>query len=106
MSDKRLVTVLNALVKPTRRKELKPLEPRGALPGKRSFAEYTPTPSRTGGGIASPLVEPSYAAREFWGDRYFTTSDGFFALQLQPVKKIVMQDANGEPVVQQFAEPV
>ena len=60
----------------------------------------------TGGGIASPLVEPSYAAREFWGDHYFTTSDGFFALQLQPVTTIVMQDANGSPVVQQFAEPV
>ena len=28
------------------------------------------------------------------------------ALQLQPVKKLVMQDANGSPVVQQFAEPV
>lgn len=106
MSDKQLVTVLNALVKPVRRKELKPLEPRGALPGKRSFAEYAPTPSTTGGGIASPLTELSYAAREFWDDHYFTTSDGLFALQLQPLKKIVMQDANGNPVVQQFAEPV
>lgn len=101
---------LNAL-ESSRRKSggLLALERRGARVATKGRGSWNPAnvPSTGGGGgIASPLVEPSYAAREFWGDRYFTTSDGFFALQLQPVKKIVMQDANGNPVVQQFAEPV
>ena len=102
MSDKRLVTVLNALVKPTRRKELKPLEPRGALPGKRSFAEYTPTPSRTGGGIASPLVEQSYAERTWWPNG-LPSSDGIFEFPAD--RRVTMTDSNGALVIFEYAEP-
>ena len=99
---------LNALeTSPRKQVTLTPREAKGTRAATVGTGIYkAPAAKGTGGGIASPLVEPSYAAREFWGDHYFTTSDGFFALQLQPVKKIVMQDANGEPVVQQFAEPV
>lgn len=104
MSDKQLVTVLNALVKPTRRKELKPLEPRGALAGKRSVAEYTP-PATSGGGIASPLVEPSYAARQYHPNRTIATTDGIFTIVEKPIKQITQQDDNGAEVIQQFALP-
>lgn len=98
---------LNAL-ESSRRKNagLLELERRGARSATKGRGTWNPAnvPS-AGGGIASPLSETSFAAREFWDDHYFTTSDGLFALQLQPLKKIVMQDANGNPVVQQFAEP-
>ena len=101
---------LNAL-ESSRRKSggLLALERRGARVATKGRGSWNPAnvPSTGGGGgIASPLTETSYAAREFWGDHYFLTSDGFFAHQLQPVKKLVMQDANGNPVVQQLAEPV
>lgn len=59
----------------------------------------------TGVGIASPLTEGSYAAREFHPARYLSSSDGLFVWQFEPPKKIVMTDANDEPVVQIFAVP-
>lgn len=105
MSDKQLVTALNSLVKPNLRKELKPLEPRGALAGKRATAEFKAPATGTGGGIASPVTETSFASREFWPDRFLQTSDGVFVIQLQPPKKIVMADANSAEVVLQFASP-
>jgi len=103
MSSKDLVGSLNALVNPRQRKTLKPVEPRGALRGKRANVPYTPPV--TGGGIASPLTETDYAQREFHASRYFTTVDGIFVWQIDPPKKFAMRDANGEPVEQVFAEP-
>lgn len=64
-----------------------------------------PAAKGTGGGIASPLTETSYAAREFHPARYLSSSDGLFVWQFEPPKKIVMTDANDEPVVQIFAVP-
>ena len=59
----------------------------------------------TGVGIASPLTEGSYAAREFHPARYLSSSDGLFVWQFEPPKKIVMADANDEEVIQLFAVP-
>lgn len=59
----------------------------------------------TGVGIASPLTEGSYAARELHPSRYLSTSDGIFVWQFDPPKKIVMADANDAEVIQLFAEP-
>ena len=106
MSDKQLVTALNSLVKPVSRKELKPLEPRGALAGKRATAEYKAPATGTGGGIASPLTEASYAAREYWPVEVLTSSDGLLTFRVKPIKKIVQADANDAEVVQIFAQPV
>ena len=57
----------------------------------------------TGVGIASPLTEDSYATREFHPAQTLWTSDGYFAWEVKPPKKIVQTDANGAEVVQQFA---
>ncbi len=64
-----------------------------------------PAAKGTGGGIASPLTETSYAAREFHPARYLSSSDGLFVWQFEPPKKIVMADANDEEVIQLFAVP-
>jgi hypothetical protein len=88
------------------RKQLATVPPVGALPLKRGRADYkAPAAAATGGGIASPLTEPSYAAREFHPVQTLTSSDGLFVWELEPIKKIVMTDANDEPVVQIFAVP-
>ena len=62
-----------------------------------------PAAKGTGGGIASPLTETSYAAREFHPAQTLWTSDGYFAWEVKAPKKIVQTDANGAEVVQQFA---
>ena len=104
MSDKQLVSVINSLVNPDKRKELKALEPRGALPGKKAVAQYS-RPSTTGtGGIASPVTEADASAREYWPERLVPSSDGLSWLRWKPLKKIVMQDANGEPVILEFKD--
>ena len=64
-----------------------------------------PAAKGAGGGIASPLTETSYAAREYHPARYLSSSDGLFVWQFEPPKKIVMADANDEEVIQLFAVP-
>lgn len=103
MSDQQLVDALNALVRPKRRKELKALEARGVLPGRRAVALYD---GRTGtAGIASPLTEQVYASRQYHENRYLPTTDGIFTIVEKPIKQITQQDANGALVIQQFAQP-
>lgn len=97
---------LNAL-ESSRRKSggLLAIERRGARVATKGRGTWNPAnvPSTgTGGGIASPLVEPSYAAREYWPERLVPSSDGLSWLRWKPLKKIVMQDANGEPVILEF----
>ena len=102
MSDKQLVTVLNALVSPDKRKELKALEPRGALPGKKAVALYA-RPATTGsGGVASPLTETSYASRTWWPNGQ-PSSDGIFEFPAQ--RRVTMTDSNDVTVIFEYAEP-
>ena len=86
---------------PTLRRE----EPRGPIPAGRGRVERNYEPERnpgSGGGIASPLQEQSFAAREWWPDGIPST-DGL--LQFPAPKKITMTDANGAEVVLEYAEP-
>lgn len=86
---------------PTLRRE----EPRGGIPSARGYAQYNYQPGTgtgSGGGIASPLQEQSFAAREWWPDGIPST-DGL--LQFPAPKKITMTDANGAEVVLEYAEP-
>lgn len=93
---------LNSLVRPERKRQtLPPVAPRGALPAQRGRADYK-APAAAGGGIASPVNEPSYAAREWWPGGIPST-DGL--LMLPAEKKIVMRDANNAEVIFQYAEP-
>lgn len=103
-----VVEDLNRLITPARqRRTLRTVQPVGAVPVTRGRGNYVPPPVVTpGGGIASPLTEPSYAAREFYDPRYLQSSDGVFVWEFVPVKKIIFEDDNGAEVVQEFAEPV
>lgn len=69
-------------------------------------------PARTGssgpisgagvGGIASPLTEEDFAAREFHAAGWMST-DGLF--KLPAIKKVVMKDAVGSEIVFVYAAP-
>lgn len=84
-------------------KQLKTLDPRGALAAQRGRADYQePEAANTGGGIASPLVETS---REYWDTRHVFSSDGLYVMEIKPVKYLNMDDANGAPVQFQLKEP-
>lgn len=98
---------LNALESGSRKAAtLSVVEAKGARPATRGEAVYVPpTSTGTGGGIASPVTETSYAAREFYDSKYITSPDGIFVLEIEPVKKITMLDADGGDFVQVFAEP-
>ena len=57
------------------------------------------------GGIASPLTETSYAAREFHATQTITSTDGLFTLKIKPVKKIKFKDAGNADVEIVFKAP-
>lgn len=99
---------LNALESsPRRTVQLSQREARGTRPPTVGRGNYVAPPStgQTGGGIASPLEEQDYAARELHPARTFYTADGYFAWEVKAPKKIVMADANGAEVIQKFAGP-
>lgn len=88
------------------RKQLKTLEPRGALDEKRGRADYVePQATATSGGIASPLAESSYLERTYWDEKVITSTDGLFSFKIKPIKAIRQLDANNAEVIQQFAQP-
>lgn len=94
---------INRLVNPVRqRRSLTSVPVVGAVPagvGRGSYKE----PTATTGGIASPVTEPDFAAREFWPNG-LKSSDGLFFMPA--VKKIVAQDASGAEVIFEYAQPV
>jgi hypothetical protein len=96
---------LQRLAAPVRAaKRLRTVESRGALQPQRGYADNPPKElPATGGGVASPFTEPSYAAREFWAGG-LPSSDGL--LILPATKKVVMADADDAEVIFNYAEPV
>lgn len=102
---------INSLLRPQRKARALPkVPPVGALPSQRSSADYK-APAATGtAGIASPLIEGAAGegatlAREYYAGITLTSSDGLISLDVEPLKKLTMRDANGEPVVMEFAQP-
>ena len=104
MADRRLVDDLNRVVthppKPPER--LAPAGSPGALPGR---GTGKPGDGNGGSGIASPLTEPDYAARQYHPDLILTSSDGVFTIEVQPLAVLVLRDALGLPVRIQYAAP-
>lgn len=106
-----VVEDINSLVRPPRQSTpLRRIEPVGPLAPQRGRGDYK-APVRSGtAGIASPLVEGSAGngatlAREYYAGITLTSSDGLISLDVEPLKKLTMRDANGEPVVMEFASP-
>ncbi len=94
---------INAVIKQRRQRSALPtLEARGGVPAQTGTGNYTAPPA-TAAGLASPVTEPSFAAREYWPTG-LVSSDGLFFFPAP--KKIVMQDANGAEAVFEYAEPV
>lgn len=91
----------------TAKPALKPLAPRGARPEQTGVG--TGADGRTkgsGGGIASPLTETSYAARTYHDDDIsLPSSDGLFTLVIKPVKSMKFKDADGAAVIINLAKP-
>lgn len=108
MTD-RIKSDINALVEqPRQPRTLPPVEPVGGIPAGRGVAPYLAGGGGGGGGgggIASPLVEPDFNQREYYENSYYLSGDFLFALELKPVKKIKMRDANNAAVDLEFAEP-
>lgn len=98
---------INAVVQqPRQRRQLSTIEPRGALGTQKGVGNYVPPRSAPGGGgVASPLTEADYNAREYWAEQTLTSSDGLLSFRVKAIKKLVQTDANSLEVVQQFAQP-
>ena len=64
------------------------------------------TTGGTGGGIASPLTETSYASREYWGPQSITSVDGLLTFRVLPIKQLTQADADDVEIKQIYAEPV
>lgn len=95
---------INRLTTPPRqRKTLRSLQPVGGLPASRGRADYQAPANSATAGIASPITEPDFAAREYWPTG-LVSSDGLFVLPA--VKKVVAADANGAEVIFEYANPV
>jgi len=95
---------INALVNPPRqRRSLPAVEPRGSVPAQVGTGNYAAPPASTGGGIASPLVEPDAGNREYYPTVLLPTTDGLAWARLRSVRRYVMEDANGDEVIQEFA---
>lgn len=106
MADQRLVADLNRLIRtpPAPRPRLAPVTPPGSLPG-RSSASPAAAATGTTAGIASPLTEPDYTAREYHAATVLTTTDGVFTLEIEPLAAVALQDANSAAVRIEFAAP-
>lgn len=103
MTDRRLIEDINRVIThpPRAREPLPPAAGQAAIPGV-GRGERSPA---GGGGIASPLTEPDYAARQYHPDLILTSSDGVFTIEVQPLAVLVLRDALGLPVRIQYAAP-
>lgn len=80
------------------------LSPRGTLDAKKGVGMWDPANvPTTGGGIASPLSETDFTAREYWPVGQLS-SDGLF--NFPALKTLKMTDNDGAEVILNFAQPV
>lgn len=100
-----LVDSLNRLIQhpPKARERLGQPNAAEALSG-RGQAKPT-TAGGTGSGIASPLTEPDAAERTYHPEQALTSSDGVFTIMIEPLQRLVLQDANSAEVVVEYAIP-
>ncbi len=97
---------INALVNPPRqRRSLPAVEPRGSVPAQTGTGNYQPPAAGAGGGIAGPLVEVPGSREYFANKTQFYTSEFLFVVEIQPLRRMTMMDANGAEVPFEYREP-
>lgn len=84
-------------------KSLPAATPVTAIPARSGSAK--PGSSGGTGSIASPLTEVSYASRQKYAERAFTSTDGIIVFKIAPWKQLSFTDANLNPVATNYAEP-
>lgn len=86
---------------------LPPAAERAPIPAARGIANYAapPVASSAGGGIASPLTEELYSARTYHETSVILSGDFLLGIEIKPIKQITMTDADGQPVLMQYADP-
>lgn len=70
--------------------------------GAKAGAVSTGRPSSGGSGSGSSLAESDFTLRQFWPTVNFSSSDGLFTVQVQPIKSINL----GGSKVMTFKQPV
>lgn len=103
-TDHSIADALTRIIRPeTQSRPLRRIDPRGAVAARRGTANYNGEGKQIGGGgIASPLTEPTASAREYFDSVLIPTTDGLAWARFKSVKRIVMQDDNGAEVVMEF----
>lgn len=104
-TSKDLTDALAALTESANASKPDPMPTRGALPAAKSAAVLGGSAPKTGGGIASPLVELSYASRQYHADKNLTSTDGMVTLVWSPLYQINLVDANNNAVVVRLDMP-
>lgn len=79
-------------------------QPRGAAP-KAVSAARLPGGSSGGSGVAGTRTETAYADRLFWSQKIISTTDGYFAVQTKPIRRVKFTDASGAESTDNYAEP-
>lgn len=105
MPIKDLTDALAALTDAANANKPDPMAARGTIPAAKSAAVLVSSPKASGGGIASPLVELSYASRQYHSDKTLTSTDGMVTLVWSPLYQINLVDANNNAVVVRLAAP-
>lgn len=96
---------INALVnQPRQRRSLPAVEPRGSVAPRRGRGNYTAPPA-AGGGLAWPLTEDDAATRVFWSSQVISSADGLVAIQIKPLRTMMLRDANDSSGALSLAEP-
>lgn len=95
--------------KPTQNKTLATRETPAALPATIGTGSMRLNGSAQGGaasgGIAGPLTELDAEERTYHATKTLLSTDGFFALQVQPVASLTLTDAAGRTVVINLDNP-
>lgn len=78
---------------------------RGKAEAVRSAAVPASAAKQSGGGVASPLTETSFASRVYWPTVTVQSTDGFITYQIQPIRKVFFTDASASPVELNYAQP-
>lgn len=102
--SKDLTEALRALTEESGGAPAKPLPLRGAAVAVKSAAALS-TAKASGGGLASPLTETSYASRQYHDSRLYTSSDGMITIERLPIKSLSFVDANGDVALLVFKAP-